>query len=122
MSSPIPVMATRWKEAWESLDPDRIAALYAPDAKHKSSVVARLAPEAKENTLNGREEIRAYAKKVAGNISSFRADIIGVVTEGNKAAVEYWRVRNGEEAQRARVLELIEWEGDYLTDVRVYHE
>ena len=50
MSSPSTrVMA--WAAAWESRNPDKVAALYSRDATHASAVVSQLYPEAKASVL-----------------------------------------------------------------------
>lgn len=113
-------MVRRWQEAWASLDPDRIAALYAEDATHMSAVVAERMGRA-DGTLRGREEIRAYAAVSASRLENFRADIIDVVANDTRASVEYWRILNRDETRRMRVVEILEWRGDNVTACRVFH-
>lgn len=119
-----PAMVAAWQAAWQSLDPDRIAGLYASNATHMSSaVVERM--KRPDGTLKGSAELRAYAEAVKMQIASFRADIIDVIaettSEGGRASVEYWRVVNGDKEKRKRVVEIIEWQGDKITACRVFH-
>jgi hypothetical protein len=120
----LPVIVRRWKAAWESLDPAAIENLYAPTAAHMSAVVAQRMkrPDA---TLNGPAEIRAYAEATAARLQSFRADILNVIAEEKdgtgRASVEYWRIVNGDEDGKTRVVEIVEWSGTHITACRVFH-
>ena len=120
----VPVMVDRWKAAWEGLEPAPIAALYAPEATHMSqSVVARM--NRPNGLLTGPEELRAYAEATVAKLKSFRIDILDVIAvekpEEGRASIEYWRVVNGDEAGRKRVVEIIEWQQDLITACRVFH-
>lgn len=120
----IPAMVAAWRDAWQSLVLERIANLYAPDATHMSGAVVERMKRA-DGTLKGPEELRIYAQAVRGQIASFRADILNVISSetagGGHAAVEYWRVVDGDEAGRKRVLEIIEWQNDKIVACRVFH-
>lgn len=113
-------MVHRWQQAWASLDPDRVAALYAENGTHMSAVVRERMGVA-DGKLTGREEIHAYAKAAAGRFKSFEAAIINVIAENDRASVEYWRVLNGDTENRTRVIEILEWQGDEITACRVFH-
>lgn len=117
-------MVTRWQAAWTSLDADRIAALYAEDGEHMSSVVAERMGIA-DGRLTSRAAIHAYAQAAAERLQSFRADIINIISDvsdhGGRASVEYWRVLNGDEATRGLVIEILEWRGNEITSCRVFH-
>lgn len=119
-----PDMVVRWQAAWQSLDPARIEALYAPDATHMSSVVTARVKRS-DGTLRGRTEIRAYAEASAARLKSFHADILDVIADvkdgAGRASVEYWRVVDGDESSRIRVVEILEWENDGITACRVFH-
>ncbi|MAB13741.1 nuclear transport factor 2 family protein [Parvibaculum sp.] len=120
----LPAMVARWKAAWEALDPQAVAALYAPDGTHMSGVVReRLGKE--DATLHGPEEVLEYATASAKALKSFRADIFNVIADGDdetgRAAVEYWRILNGDETNRMRVMETMEWGGGRITSCRVFH-
>lgn len=120
----IPGMVAAWQEAWQSLDPGRIAVLYESNATHMSgAVVERM--KRPNGTLQGPDELRAYAQAVKTQISSFRADLLNVIAEetpnGGQASVEYWRVINGDEAGKKRVVEIIEWKDGKITACRVFH-
>ncbi|MCE9649458.1 MAG: nuclear transport factor 2 family protein [Parvibaculum sp.] len=118
--SEIPDMVARWKAAWESLDAERVAALYAEDGTHMSGVVTERMGIA-DGTLRGRDAIRAYAAAARTRLKSFRADIIDVVAGDGRASVEYWRVLDGDEAARTRTVEILEWRGAEITACRVFH-
>jgi hypothetical protein len=120
----LPDMVGRWQAAWESLDPARIEAIYAPDATHMSSVVIERMKRA-DGTLRGRAEIRSYAEASAGRLKSFRADILDTISEENgaagRASIEYWRVIDGDKEGRTRAVEILEWKDDCITACRVFH-
>ena len=120
----LPLMVQKWQTAWQALDPDAVAALYAPEGTHMSGVVReRLGKE--DATLRGPEEVRQYATASARALKSFRADIFNVISDGNdeagRAAIEYWRILNGDETNRMRVMEAMEWSGGKITSCRVFH-
>ena len=119
-----PAMILKWQNAWASLEPEKVAALYAEGASHMSSAVAAYMNRA-DGTLHGPAEMHAYAAAVAKALKSFRADITNVISEGTdeegRAAIEYWRVVNGDEADRKRVAEILEWKHGKLTACRVFH-
>lgn len=120
----LPSMVAAWQAAWQSLDPDRVAALYGPGATHMSGAVVKRMNRP-DGILTGPAEIRAYATAVANQIGSFRADIANVIAHeeayGGAAAIEYWRVIDGNENERTRVAEILEWQGDKITACRVFH-
>ena len=124
MEITLPDMITRWKAAWTSLVPDRVAALYAVDGQHMSSVVKERMGIA-NGTLKSREEVRAYATASAARLKSFRADIMQVIADedgaNGRAAIEYWRILNGDEDNRMRVIEMVEWRDNEITSCRVFH-
>ena len=120
MASPsIRVLA--WQAAWESRNPDKVAALYARDATHASAVVTQLYPEAKAAVLKGRDEIREYAQRGVARFTTLRFEILSVVESETSAAVEYLRHSNIDTARPAHVLELIDWERERIKSVRVFH-
>lgn len=118
--SGVPPIVHRWQQAWASLDPDRIAALYAENGTHMSAVVRERMGIA-DGTLKGREEVRAYAKASAERLKNFEAVIIDVIAENDRASVEYWRVLDGNTEKRTRVIEILEWQGEEITACRVFH-
>jgi ketosteroid isomerase-like protein len=123
-----------WKAAWESRDAAAVAALYAPDATHESAVIKEVYPQLGRLVLRGRHEIAVYARRGLARFSELRFEIITVTESGNRAAVEYRRHSKVAEPSPAagasspvertgevRVLELIEWRGDLIGAVRVFH-
>ncbi|MDO8421821.1 MAG: nuclear transport factor 2 family protein [Parvibaculum sp.] len=119
-----PRIVTEWQSAWASLDADRIVDLYTEDAEHMSHVVTERMGIS-SGTLKSRAAIRLYVDTSVKRLKSFRADIISVISDGDdsngRAAVEYWRIINGNEGQRTRVIERIEWHDGKLTSCRVFH-
>lgn len=110
-----------WKAAWESRDPATVAALYAPDATHESALIARLYPELGRLSLHGRHEIAVYARRGLARFTELRFEILTVTESDDRAAVEYRRHSNIDGANPVHVLELIEWRGDLISAVRVFH-
>ena len=111
----------RWKAAWESRDPARVVALYAPGATHTSALVPRLYPEAGRTGLKGIDQIRAYVERGLARFTMLRFELLSVTEAEGRSAVEYRRHSNVDGEHPAHVLELIEWESDRITAVRVFH-
>jgi nuclear transport factor 2 (NTF2) superfamily protein len=111
----------RWKAAWESRDADVVARMYHADATHESALVPRLYPEAGGTLLNGRDQIRAYAARGLTRFTELRFELVSVTESASRATIEYRRHSNVDGADPARVLELVEWDGDLIRTVRVYH-
>ena len=109
-----------WKLAWESRDPGRVVSLYAPDATHASAKVSQLRPELRRSELHGIDEIREYARVAFNRFTWLRFDLLTVTESGDRAAVEYHRFSNLDE-KPSHVLELIEWRGEQISAVRVFH-
>lgn len=111
----------RWREAWHSGDAERVAALYAEGGTHDSAKVAAAMPELGGRTaLSGRDEIRAYATKAFERVHWLRFEFLNVVESQTLSAMEYLRT-SGIDATPHRVVEILEWDGDLLKAVRVYH-
>jgi|ERR1700722_8490400 hypothetical protein len=110
-----------WAAAWESRNPEKLAALYARDATHASAVVPQLYPEANSSVLKGRDQIHEYARRGIAKFTTLRFEILSVVESDTGAAVEYLRHSNIDPDKPAHVLELIEWNGERIKSVRVFH-
>lgn len=111
----------RWQAAWEGRDPNAVAALYVEDATHASGRVAVIWPELGTTVLHGVAQIRDYARRALARFTSLRFEVL-TVTEGPiRSAVEYRRHSNLDGDHPALVLELIEWRGDLIQAVRVFH-
>ena len=110
-----------WKSAWESRDAAAVAALYAPDATHESALIAQIYPELGRLILRGRHEIAVYARRGLARFTELRFEILTVTETGDRAAVEYRRHSDVDSANQPHVLELIEWRGDLISAVRVFH-
>ena len=111
-----------WKHAWESRDPARVVALYAPNATHASAKVAALRPDLGRSELHGHNEIEEYARTAFTRFKKLDFELLTVTESGNRAAVEYLRHSDIDGDQPAHVLELIEWgDGGLMSAVRVFH-
>lgn len=111
----------RWKAAWESRDPNVVAALYADDATHASALVPHLYPEVDGAVLHGVEQVREYARRGLARFSNLEFRLATVVEDATRSAVEYRRHSNVDGDHPAHVLELLEWRGERLATVRVFH-
>src|SRR5215472_10222381 len=111
----------RWAKTWESRDLDAIMALYAPDATHASALVSTVWPELGRTTLVGATELREYFRRGLARFTWLRFDVQSVIETGERSAVEYLRRSNLDADHPRHVLEMLEWNGDLLRAVRVFH-
>jgi hypothetical protein len=110
-----------WKAAWESRDPSKVVALYAPDGTHASAKVAQLRPELGRSELRGLAELEEYARVGFARFTWLRFDLLTITESEDRAAVEYLRHSNLDGENPSHVLELIEWRGGMISAVRVFH-
>jgi hypothetical protein len=121
VSSALSARVLSWREAWHSGDAERVAALYAADGTHDSAKVAAAMPAPGGRTaLTGRDEILAYARKAFARVGWLRFEFLNVVESESLSAMEYLRT-SGIDATPHRVVEILEWKGERLKAVRVYH-
>lgn len=121
MTGTISARVLAWRAAWHSGNADRVAALYTDDGTHASGKVAVTMPELGGRTeLQGRDEIRAYAAKAFARVTWLRFEFINVVESADRSAMEYWRT-SGIDPTPHRVVEMLDWDGDLLKAVRVFH-
>jgi hypothetical protein len=111
----------RWCEAWQSLDTERIAKLYAIDAEHRSSAVTRLFPDNAEGCLKGRQAITKLAAAAAARLSALRFEPLQATETENASVLEYRRIFNNDDTSAANVCEVIFWRGDEIVESRIYH-
>jgi hypothetical protein len=121
MSGALSPRVLRWREAWHSGDAERVAALYGADATHDSAKVAAAMPALGGRTaLASRDEILAYAQKAFARVGWLRFEFLNVTESESLSAMEYLRT-SGIDATPHRVVEILEWDGELLKAVRVYH-
>jgi len=111
----------RWRAAFESRDVERVIALYEPAATHASALVSRLYPEVGGSELRGAAQIREYLRRALERYSWLRFEVLSVTETADRSAVEYLRQSDVDGSHPAHVLELIEWGGDHIRAVRVFH-
>jgi len=111
----------RWQAAWQGANPDQVAALYVSNATHASAAVKARMPELGTAELCGPDQLRAYAEKSFALVKNIRFEILGVTTQGSRDVVEYLRQSSIDTVGPKHVVEILEWEGDMLTAVRVFH-
>lgn len=117
----VPEIVRRWKAAWESGDPQAVAALYGPDSTHDSAKVAAAMPELGGATsLKGPQQLRLYAERAFGRVGKLSFRLLRVVAGEGVAAVEYERTTT-REPEPKRVVEIVEWRGGLIAATRVYH-
>ena len=110
-----------WRAAWESLDPERIVALYAADAVHESAAAGRALPWHAGARLSGRGEIEAFVASACRNLCSFRIEPRHVVEHAEVSVIEYRRVFNDDESRAVLACEVIQWRDSRVAASRVYH-
>lgn len=108
-----------WKAAWESLDLERIVALYASDAVHASRLVLRLYPEIGSEALAGAAQIREYVMRGLVWFVKLELEIISVTEVEARSAIEYRR-RSNLDTRPAHVIELLEWRGMLIRSAVVF--
>jgi nuclear transport factor 2 (NTF2) superfamily protein len=117
----ISARVAKWKSAWESREPERVAAMYAPVGTHQSAVIERVYPELERSLLRGREEIGEYARRAFSRFTHIHFEILSTNEEGERAAVEYLRHSNLDQGKPSYVLELIQWSHGAIQSCRVFH-
>ena len=117
----IPKRALRWQAAWEGADPDEVAQLYTPNAIHASAGVKARLPVLGVSELRGQDQIRAYAEKSFALVKNIHFEILGVTTQESRDVVEYLRRSSIDTGGPKHVVEILEWDGDLLNAVRVFH-
>lgn len=111
----------RWKSAWESCDVERIVALYTGDARHESALVPKLYPEARGTVLRGERALREYVVRGVAWFEGLEIEVLSVLENGKRTAIEYRRRSQIDGQKPARVLELVEWRGDRIRSATVFH-
>jgi len=119
--SEISARVGKWKSAWESRDPERVAAMYTASATHQSAKVGQLYPELGRTLLRGREEIIEYARRAFARFTHLHFEILTTTEEGERSAVEYRRHSNLDEGSPSYVLELIDFSHGLIQSCRVFH-
>ncbi len=77
-----------YRSAWENRDPDAAAALFTEDSSYREQPYAE--------PFMGREGVRSYWEKVTATQEDVTVRYGVPLTEGNRAAVEWWvTMRNG---------------------------
>jgi len=115
--TPSASLAERWLAAWNAHEPDRIMALYAPDARHTSARVRTFVGDT--DTLTGRGAIGEYVRRGLDRYPTLRFEPVSVSTGPRTVVIEY--VRHGADASELTV-ELLELNADGLiAHARVYH-
>jgi hypothetical protein len=71
-----------YRLAWERRDPEAAAALFAPDATYRSSIV--------EPAHQGREGVRGYWESVTASQSEVQVRMGRPFVDGSRVAVEFW--------------------------------
>jgi len=110
-----------WKAAWESRVVERIVAMYAPDATHASGLVRQFLPEADGAVCRGSAQIAEYFRRALGRYRELRFELLTVTEDATRSAVEYHRHSDVDGSNPKHVLELLEWRGELLSAVRVFH-
>jgi hypothetical protein len=110
----------RWKSAWESLDVERIVALYAPGARHESALVPKLYPEARGTALRGEKSLREYVRRGVGWFAGLEIEVLSALEDGDRMAIEYRRHSDVDRRKPARVVELLEWRKDRIRAAAVF--
>ena len=117
----LPDRVKRWKEAWESSDVQRIVALYDAKCRHESALVPRLYPEARGNVVVGVKALREYVVRGVGWFTGVRHEILSVVENDRRSAIEYLRHSDVDGSSPAHVLELLVWHGERIRSAVVFH-
>ena len=110
-------LAERWLEAWNAHDVDRIASLYAPNARHTSERVRAFTSA--EDTVRGKDAIAEYFRRALAQSPALHFEPISVSTGPRTVALEY-RAQGGERDETT--VELLELNAEGLIEQsRVYH-
>ena len=115
----VPARVAAWRDAWQSGEAARVAALYAANGTHESAKVATTMTTPGRRQLRGKAEIEAYALRAFARVHPLRFDIEHVTETEDVSVVEY--LRHAPDVEPMLVCEVLRWRGRLLASVRVYH-
>ncbi len=84
--------AREWIAAWNSRDPERIAAHYAPDVEYESPFAESLVPGS-GGLLRGAAEVREYVRRGLAAYPDLRFTLRSVSAGSRSVVIEYDGVR-----------------------------
>ena len=110
-------LTTRWNEAWNSRDPEKLAAFFAADATYYE-------PNLPSGPVDGKAGIRAAARETWDSWPGARFEIVSMTVDDPRVALE-WRstaTHKSGAVVELQGVDVLEWRGDRLTAARVYYD
>jgi len=118
ISSPNKEIATRWFEAFNTHDLEKLLSLYHQTAKHYSPKLKIRLPET-HGLICGKDALRQWWQAAFDRIPSLNYEVIKLTADDQQVFMEYIRHADGDED--LMVGEVLEIENGCIVFSRVYH-
>jgi ketosteroid isomerase-like protein len=112
------LIATKWFEAFNEHDLEKLLALYNDNAQHFSPKLKLRLPET-NGLIKGKQALRDWWKDSFDRLPSLRYEVIKLTADEEQVFMEYKRHVNGEED--LSVGEVLQIENGLIVFSRVYH-
>ena len=111
-------IATKWLEAFNSHDLEKLLALYDEDAQHYSPKLKLRQPETR-GFISGKDQLRTWWADAFKRLPSLKYEVVKLTADEEQVFMEYTRFVEGEEA--LSVGEVLEIANGKIAASRVYH-
>jgi len=111
-------IATKWFEAFNEQDLEKLLALYDDDAQHYSPKLKVRQPETR-GFISGKDQLRAWWADAFKRLPSLKYEVVKLTADDDQVFMEYTRFVDGEDI--LSVGEVLEIENGKIVASRVYH-
>jgi ketosteroid isomerase-like protein len=111
-------IATKWFEAFNEHDLEKLLSLYNDNAKHYSPKLKIRIPET-QGLIKGKQALREWWKDAFDRLPSLQYEVVKLTADDEQVFMEYIRHVNGEED--LSVGEVLQIENGLIVFSRVYH-
>jgi len=111
-------IATKWFEAFNEHDLEKLLSLYNDNAQHYSPKLKIRIPET-QGLIKGKQALREWWKDAFDRLPSLQYEVVKLTADDEQVFMEYIRHVNGEED--LSVGEVLQIENGLIVFSRVYH-
>jgi ketosteroid isomerase-like protein len=111
-------IATKWFEAFNEHDLEKLLSLYNDNAQHYSPKLKIRMPET-QGLIKGKQALREWWKDAFDRLPSLQYEVVKLTADDEQVFMEYIRHVNGEED--LSVGEVLQIENGLIVFSRVYH-